>query len=130
MVQESTGTANAQAETGKNDLIERARKVAGEWHCVPEYAWALRFLPPAASRDGERFEIRRAGTEPPENEYKQYLYTPGRHDLAVSWGGAVWHCDLSASELPDCAKALAEAVKHSLRERPRAPELEAFRKHA
>lgn len=75
-------------------------------------------LPPGASRGGERFEIRRVRAEPPESEYEQYLYTPGRHDLAVSRGGAVWHCDLSASELPDCAKALAEAIKHSLRERP------------
>ena len=118
MTQESTGMASAQGGAGKNDLIERARKAAGEWHRVPEYAWALRFLPPGASGGGERFEIRRVSTEPPENEYKQYLYTSGRHDLAVSRGGAVWHCDLSASEIPASAGALAEAVKHSLRERP------------
>ena len=118
MAQKPPGNTSAQAEAGKNGLIERARKAAGEWHCVPEYAWALRFLPPGASRGGERFEIRRVRAETPESEYEQYLYTPGRHDLAVSRGGAVWHCDLSASELPDCAKALAEAIKHSLRERP------------
>ena len=112
MAPEPTGTASAQGETGKNGPIERARKAAGEWHCVPGYEWALRFLPPGANRGGERFEIRRAEAGP-ENEYLQYLYTPGRLDLAVSQGGAVRHDDLSASELPDGAQALADAVARS-----------------
>lgn len=117
MAPETTKTTSAHGETGKNGLIERARNAAGEWHCVPGYGWALRFMPPDANRGGARFEIRRAATEP-ESEYKQYMYTPDWPDLSVSPGGAVWHGDLSANELPDNAQALADAVARSLRALP------------
>lgn len=122
MAQEPTGTTSPQGETGWDGLIERARQVAGEWHCVPGYKWELRFLPPGANRGGARFEIRRAKTDPketdPKREYRQYLYTPGRPKPADSPGGAVLHSDLSADVLPDGAQALADAVVRSLRKRP------------
>ena len=117
MAQKPTGTTSAQGEPAGTDLIERARETTGEWHSVPGYGWALRFLPPGANHDGDLFEIRRADAEP-ESEYQQYLYTPSRPNLAKSPGGAVLHCDLSANELPDGAEALADAVARSLRTQP------------
>ena len=118
MAQEPTETTSAQDETGSDDLIERARIGAGEWHCVPGYKWELRFLPPGANRGGERFEIRRVRAEQLESEYRQYLYTPDRPDYADSLGGAILHGDLLANDLPDSAEALANAAVRSLRERP------------
>lgn len=91
MAPEPTGTASAQRETGKNGPIERARKAAGEWHCVPGYEWALRFLPPGANRGGERFEIRRAEAGP-ENEYPAISVHagPARPRRFAGRGGSAW----------------------------------------